>query len=57
MRQLVSESVLLAAIGGCMVTFFKPNPPQKKKAAVTVTAPAIAAVTIDTSEYEIGRRD
>ena len=31
--------IVLAAIGGCLVTYYKPNPPPKKPQAVAASAP------------------
>ena len=32
--------ILLAALGGCLVTFYKPNPPAKKPQAAAVVTPS-----------------
>lgn len=58
----------LAALGGMLVTFYKPDPPKAKaKAASAVSSPAESGQTvssdasspiaIDTSAYKIARRD
>ena len=53
----------LAAIGGCIVTLYKPGPPVKKKAAIVapadggVAASASAVTKLDLAAYEVGRRD
>lgn len=35
--------IVLAALGGCLVTLYKPNPPAKPKPATTAAAPAKSA--------------
>ena len=42
--------IALAAIGGCMATYFKPGPPTKKPATEQVQ-------TMDMSTYEVARHD
>ncbi|MGB0583105.1 MAG: hypothetical protein ACPGVU_25755 [Limisphaerales bacterium] len=39
--------IAAAAIGGCLVTFYKPGPPPKKKAATVQTTPAEPAPAND----------
>ena len=44
--------IVLAAVGGCLVTLFKPGPPPKKaEQSVTAVAPGFA------EGYEVGRHD
>ena len=50
--------IALAAIGGCMVTFFKPGPPKAKVTSEKAAIEAPAAVgNIVATSYDVGRRD
>lgn len=48
--------IALAAIGGCIVTLYKPGPPKKAAAATVEAAPAGAGEAV-AGAYEIARRD
>ena len=47
--------IAMAAIGGCLVTFYKPKDPPKKKAPVA--AEKVAAFVFDPVKYKPGRYD
>lgn len=49
--------IAMAAVGGCLVTFYKPKDPPPKKEAEAVGVTAQASYKLDASHYRPGRYD